>query len=64
MLLKIAFGKEIHLYNGEFSIEALKSFVRRTFKNLPCTFTLSYIDQDGDSIMVSTPEDIAMVESC
>lgn len=55
MLLKIAFGKEIHLYNGEISIGALKAFVGRSFKSVPCSFTFSYIDSDGDNIMVSTP---------
>ena len=55
MLLKIACGKEIHLYNGETTIKALKAFSRKTFRNIPDHFSFSYVDEEGDSIMISTP---------
>ena len=62
MLVKVALDKEIHLYNGEVTMEALIAFARRSFKNTPAYFTFHYIDSEGDSIMLSTAEDITMME--
>ena len=61
MLIKVTLNKEIHLYNGEVSIKSLASFAERTFKNIPNVFTFHYIDEEGDNIMVSSDEDIAMM---
>ena len=62
MLIKVALDKEIHLFNGPVTMKALNTFAERSFKSLPAFFTFHYVDSEGDSIMVSTPEDIAMME--
>ena len=54
MLLKIANGKEIHLYNGKIVLGDVLLFVRKVFKQLPTSYTLHYFDDEGDKIMVNT----------
>lgn len=44
MLLKIALGKEIHLYNGQVTLKEVKAFVRKAFKQAPANFSFSYVD--------------------
>ena len=63
MPFKVDFNKEIHIFKDPFaSLLQLQQFVQATFKKLPQYFGFWYIDQDGDSICVSTDEDLQALQ--
>lgn len=50
MLFKISFKEESHLSKSksDYTLKNLLSYVAYTFKKLPNSYHLIYIDEDGD----------------
>ena len=59
MILKIAYGKQIHLYNGNRTLEDLQEHCSKVFNDLPLNYDFYYIDEDNDQITISCPDDLA-----
>ena len=62
MIIKIVYGKQIHLFNGQISIAALKAHCDKVFKSIPTLYDFFYTDSDGDEITISTEHDAKMLE--
>jgi hypothetical protein len=44
--------------NRQVSYDDLQSFVKSTFKKLPKSYSLSYVDAEGDSIAITSQSDM------
>jgi len=65
MIFKVALDKKIRLINlkGKESIDELRTAVSQSFKMPADSFEMSYIDEDGDEITLSDPQDFSILIS-
>lgn len=66
MIFKLCFAQQIHRCpKAPESYEGLRAVVKQTFKEaLPENFSLSYVDQDGDRVILQAEDDFSsMIES-
>jgi hypothetical protein len=56
-MIKVKFGKEIHILKNEGGISGLASAAKKVFKELPFRFHFVYRDEDDDEITVDCQED-------
>lgn len=65
MIAKLVHANEIHLYKGEMTLSSLTSHCLKAFKTLgtklQVNLEFSYIDEEGDKINVSCPEDLEVL---
>jgi hypothetical protein len=61
MIFKVAHGKEIHMLSKQVSFSELHAFVLASFRKVPTHFALSYLDNEGDAITISSQEDLDVV---
>lgn len=47
-MLKVKFGKEIHILKSEGRVEELTAVAKKVFKELPFRFHFVYRDEDDD----------------
>lgn len=54
MILKLAHGKKMHVYDlkPNQSLSDVKLIIKELFKKLPTQFTIHYIDQDGQAVIL------------
>jgi len=61
MLIKIVFINQIHLFDSKNNIpniDDIHLFIKRTFTNITQPYTLYYIDEDQDHILLMTNDDL------
>lgn len=63
MIFKLIHNKEIHMLNKQVTHSELVEFVKASFRKVPKTFSLSYMDADGDVIAITGQEDLNVVYS-
>ena len=62
MIMKIAYGRQIHLYKGVLDLQCLKNHCQNVFKDLPKFYDFYYIDSDTDHITISSHHDLIALE--
>jgi hypothetical protein len=56
-MIKLKFGKEIHILKSEGGLSFLTSSAKKVFKQLPYSYHFVYRDEDDDEITVDCQED-------
>lgn len=56
-MIKLKFGKEIHIIKSDCSLTLLTTTAKKVFKELPHTYHFVYRDEDDDEITVDCQED-------
>jgi hypothetical protein len=58
MICKLVYKKQIHLFSQLSTYKGLISFILASFSQLPKHFELTYKDEEGDEITLSSQDDL------
>ncbi len=59
MKIVIKNNSVIKIYNGETSFKELANFIKKEFQLSPSRYSLTYVDEDGDTITIGSEEDMS-----